>query len=460
MSKNDTRAEFSNFSNKVAMSIEHILQHLIELTAGWPKVISGQLCYLDKAGKLRPITSATALLAWIDGFARVTWHRGAVTKEEFFEGLLQRAERFAWATEAPHFPRLPDVYYTGKFPKAKSTGALGQLVDHFHPATKHDRALILALVLTLFWGGPPGKRPIFTITTRLGRDQKKGVGVGKTSLAELLSRLVGGSIAIRPNTSPDRLLSGLLSPSSLHLRAALVDNLKTYRFSNDLIESLVTCEEINGHRLHHGHATRPNYLTTIVTVNGASFSKDMAERSVVIYLDRPTPSGTWIPEMAAHIDENRRQIIADVRWYLERPPRLLTETDRWQLWASEVLSRLDDPDALIKTIRSRRVEIDEDDQDAGETIEYFRAWLRSTVPASDPKILWVRIPSILAIDVLRRLKPQMTDRQAAQYLKQLGDPRLCYYRKGSSRGYLWVGEEAKRDLPPILLSHTVPANRK
>ncbi len=72
----------------------------------------------------------------------------------------------------------------------------------------------------------------------------------------------------------------------------LFDNLESFCVSNDLPESLATCEDINGYRLHHGHASRPNALTDAVTVNGASYSKDLAGRSVVIELEQPARSGT------------------------------------------------------------------------------------------------------------------------------------------------------------------------
>ena len=191
----------------------------------------------------------------------------------------------------------------------------------------------------------------------------------------MLSDLVGGYIAVRVNTNYERMISGMLSPSSWAKRISLIDNLKTFRFSCDVIESLVTCTEINGHRLYHGHATRPNLLTTIITVNGASFSKDMSQRSVVIRVRRPMTSGTWDHEAKAFIELYRDVIAADVRWHLEQPASPMTILDRWPLWCTEVLSRQPDASSLLLAIGERREVIDEDDQDATEVIEYIRACL-------------------------------------------------------------------------------------
>ena len=163
MSSQEGAMTFSNLSNQL-LQISEMCEHLTSLTQGWPICVSGDLCYRDGA-ELRPLRSATALFAWIDQHARVSWRRGGVTKEEFFEGLLQQAQRFDWASPFPHFPPIRGVYYTYAIPAALYTGALDALVDRFAPATPHDRQLLKALVMTLYWGGPAGKRPVFVITS-------------------------------------------------------------------------------------------------------------------------------------------------------------------------------------------------------------------------------------------------------------------------------------------------------
>lgn len=436
------RAKFSNVANKISLSIDDMFKHLRKITDGFPIRISEQLCFRDES-KIVPIKSPAALFARIDHYAQVDWQRGGVTKEEFYEGLMQRAPKYDWACDSPHFPKIPKVYYTCKFPKANRTHALDELLDRLKPATPIDRQLIEASAMTVFWGGPNGKRPGFVITTKLGGDAKKGVGTGKTTLVEILGKLVGGYLSVRTNTSPDRVLSGLLSPNSWPYRIALIDNLKTYRFSNDLIESLITCEEINGHRLHFGHATRPNLLTTFVTVNGAAFSKDMADRFISIQLKRPKTNGNWYTETVNFIEQNREDIIADIHWRLEQPTKPLEKQDRWQPWGTEVLSRLENPDSILEELCKRREEIDEDDQDAADALQHIRACLKAECTNLCVDTSVICIPSPMMTAWIRKLKPTLSDRQAAQYAHQLQSSQFRPHHDKKGRYYLWVGPQAK-----------------
>ncbi|MFO0881782.1 MAG: hypothetical protein U0840_31170 [Gemmataceae bacterium] len=450
------RPRFENVSNKRRLSIDQMLAVLCKITKNTIVNIRGEPCYVEN-GEVRPFGSATALFAWIDKFAEVDFRRGGVTKEEFFEGVCQRLTPHDWASSAPHFPPIKGVYYTCPMPKAKKTGWLDKLLARFSPATEMDRELLRSLFITPFWGGPPGQRPLYTITTDAQKDQRKGTGAGKTTIAEMVSRLCGGYVSVRPSVSADRTLSVLLSPSSWPRRIALIDNLKSYRFSSDLIESLVTGEEINGHRLHHGHASRPNLLTWLVTINGASFSKDMAERSVVIFLLRPIRDPEWYAETVRLIEEHRDEIVAEIRWYLERPPKQLAKVDRWPLWCREVLARLNQPDKLLALIESRRAAIDEDDADAEETVEHVRACLAEERENFCADTSVVEIPALLLARWLRRLKTHYTDRQASLYLSQLQHPRLRRVRNGKRRAYLWVGSKADpdSDTPPVILTYSL-----
>src|SRR5205823_14432796 len=100
-------------------------------------------------------------------------------------------------------------------------------------------------------------------------------------------------------------INRLLSPDTLTKRVALHDNVKTLRFSWSDLEALVTGPQINGYQLYVGDASRPNTLIWFITMNGASMSKDMAQRCVPIKLARPKYSGQWEEETIRFIDENR-----------------------------------------------------------------------------------------------------------------------------------------------------------
>jgi len=446
------RKEFSNKSNNASLSIKKLATHLLKLTGNWPKVISGQLCAPDGDGVM-PLPDPPCLFAYIDRFAEVKWRRGGVPKAEFFAGLPHNCERYEWASPHPHFPPLPGVYYTTKPPLPANTGKLDELVARFSPATEYDRLLIKAMVLTFFWGGPKGKRPVFAITTD-GGDAKKGRGAGKTTLAEVLAGLVGGVIGLQVRASTDRTRAVLLSPAAWGRRVVLIDNLKSYRFSSDEFEGLVTCEEITGHRLHHGFAARPNYLTYVVTVNGASFSKDMAERSVVVKVKQPTTSPTWYADTRALITEHWDEIVADVRWHLVKKPGMkLNGTDRWPDWCRGVLSKTDKPNAALKLTEQRRRAIDADDGDEEDVVDHVRTRIAAACESVD-RVVWV--PVLLMAKWVMELRRDFTQHQASQFLRAMV-PRVFQYHRHSAgtRYYVWRGKEAEPSTPPITLSYEV-----
>ena len=97
-----------------------------------------------------------------------------------------------------------------------------------------------------------------------------------------------------------------------------MDNVKTFRLSSADLESLVTSPNINGHRLYHGQAGVPNYYTLFITLNGASLSKDFAQRVIPIRLARPTHRGGWEAEVDAFLAAQRERLLADLVGVLGR----------------------------------------------------------------------------------------------------------------------------------------------
>jgi hypothetical protein len=87
-----------------------------------------------------------------------------MTAEQFYENLCATAQDYDGVDVLPDYPPLPRINYAHPPFRAEAGGLLDQLLAKFSPATEADRSLILAMILTLFWGGPPGKRPVFPIT--------------------------------------------------------------------------------------------------------------------------------------------------------------------------------------------------------------------------------------------------------------------------------------------------------
>jgi hypothetical protein len=279
-------APFSNYAGDIPLTIDAICDSLLALTGGWPKCVAGTISYLDHS-QLKVLEDSASLFAWIGSCAQVEWKRGsrAVSKDELFKRLHQR-EHWAWADPYPHFPPVSGVLYLTEPPDANHTGKLDELIDKFRPKTPYDRQLIKALVLTMFWGGPPGKRPQFVIAADEGDDPDAGRGIGKSVLPEYLTELMGGCIDVDPVGDRNRLTSDLLSPNAWNRRVILIDNLKSSKFSNDLLEKLVTRAEITGHRLFKGFGSRPNLLCWVVTV----WCLFQHRRSEAEYCDSPRTS--------------------------------------------------------------------------------------------------------------------------------------------------------------------------
>src|SRR5262249_29898703 len=135
-----------------------------------------------------------------------------------------------------------------------------------------DRSLIEACLMTLVWGGAPGARPAFLIQSNEEevRDPEKGRGTGKTKLCKIMAALVGGSVDIRPSDDVQKIMGRLLSPEAASRRVALIDNIKSTRFSWDDLENLITANVLSGHRYFVGEGRRQNNLTWLMTLNGAS----------------------------------------------------------------------------------------------------------------------------------------------------------------------------------------------
>ena len=454
-----TRSAFENKSNDLKLSIEQMVGFVQTITGNALVCVSDQLCW-NSAGKVTPITTSPGLFARINHFADIEWKRNAVTKDEFFAGAKHYVPSYDWSSDAPHFPPIPGVLYPTTAPKAANTGRLDEFVDRFKPATEHDRLLMKAFVMTLFWGGPCGKRPAFTITSDPGSDSHKGRGTGKTTFVEICSKLVGGTMAIRASVSTDRALAVLLSPSAANKRVALFDNLKAYRFSSDFFESLVTCESINGHRLNHGHASRPNYITFTITVNGASYSKDMSERTIVLKIIQPHRSGTWYKETVNMIENHRDEIIADVRWHLSRKKKTVKKPDRWEVWCDDVLARLSKPNALITLLGQRRREIDEDDQAAADYVQHVEACIRSHGSGRNPDTSHVFIPSPLMLKWLNLFNQEITSSgQVAGIVNQHLSARIAKKHFSAVRGYIWLGKKADKSSLPVKFLYEVKTHR-
>src|SRR6185312_6465579 len=339
-----TRPKITNMSRKKSLPPAFIIDMIQAASGGALVAVGAKLCW-HADGKVTPLLKAAQLFGRLHGVANIDWSRSGITKEEFAFAATQYVPQYAWAYDTPHFPPRPDILYTRPPVEARNTGAIKTLVDRFAPATPHDRTLIVSLILTLLWGGEPGKRPMYVFTSDDPANAKRGRGSGKTTAAEVLATLAGGHVPVFAHSRDGgNIVTDLLSTGAMRKRVALLDNLKSSHFSSERIEALITSGVIGGHDMYLGHGERPNDLTWVCTVNGASLSLDLAERSIVVQvLPRPYTL-TWHRETLAYVATRREAIYADAAWYFRQPPQHLARIDRWDAWCGEILARLPDPD--------------------------------------------------------------------------------------------------------------------
>jgi hypothetical protein len=420
-----------------------IAEALAATVGPWPKRVDETL--FIEGGDHKPVNldSSSRLFAWIDRAAPVDWTQGSrfITQERFYEHLRMTSERFSAVETLPHWPRLDGVFYMHpEIPKP--SGRLDEFLAFFRFASDVDRELARALVFTLFWGGAPESRPAFLATGK-DRDTGMGRGLGKTMFMELVADLVGGYVDVSPTDQISDVKTRLLSPAARQKRIARLDNVKTLRFSWADLEGLITASEISGRALYVGEGRRPNTLVWCITLNGVSLSKDMAQRVIVIRLDRPTFRAEWEDDVRRFIREHRLEIMADVRYSLETYREAITPATRWAAWESGVLAATNDPAASQKAIVERQGTIDDDNEERDLVAAHFAARLRER--GHDPEGHYVAIPSQIAAEWLSDVispRRRIAANTASSQLANLAIPQLERVRKTAFRGWYWRGEES------------------
>ena len=347
---------------------------------------------------------------------------------------------------------MEGIYYSSDQPEVGDGTHLEQFLDFFRPATDVDRQLLKAFVLTLFWGGPPGSRPIFVITSDDGR------GAGKSKAAQLIASLAGGYLDVSAKEEISQLKKRLLSDVGQEMRVAIGDNFKSHRLSWAELESLVTSPVISERKLYGGESQRLNLITWCITLNGVGLATDLAQRSAVIKLARGANVGAWEDQVRDFLEKHRGKIVADTIGLLRMPSQPLEGHSRWASWEDSVLSKLEEPSRIQGVIRDRQAAADSEQDELEIIDEYFGNRLYQL--GYDPTRAYVRIPNAVAAiwygiaigertstaKATRRLKQAAAEGQSTgQFIRIQPDPSRSY-----GRGFHWIGELVDQD---AFLSH-------
>ncbi|HUP82405.1 MAG TPA: hypothetical protein VM260_27880 [Pirellula sp.] len=349
--------------------ILEIAQAIFDHSDNWPKRVGSELFVLQD-GESRPLKKPSSLLAWLRESIEVNWKQGPklASKEEIFEIVSNHAEQFDLIEKYPHFPPIPGIYYTCKDRPAGDGKHLEAFLDFFCPATPIDRQLLLAAISTTFWGGPPGGRPGFQFAALSGQ------GAGKSTAAATLAMLSGGSIDFDQDCKREEITKRLLNGDD-GSRVIFLDNIKAKTFGNASFESLITSKTISGHKMFCGNASKPNHFSVFVTFNSAEFSRDMAQRLVSIVLGDAVKTADWQINVDTFIAEHHDQIIDDIKAFYDRPKVKLSRYNRWATWQGEIVSRLDDPESIIRLLQERENGNDGDAKAATDILGHLTNYL-------------------------------------------------------------------------------------
>jgi len=270
-------------------------------------------------------------------------------------------------------------------------------------------------------------------------DPEQGRGVGKSVLCQILAEeLAGGSIEVSPTESIADLKTRLLSTESGRRRVVRLDNLKTFKFSWADLEGLLTSSTISGRALYEGEGRRPNTLVWMITLNGATLSKDMAQRCIQIKLARPTFKASWESELRTFIRSNRWGLLADIRALLEANSVLIHAETRWSAWERDVLGKTLAWGTLQTEIVNRQKAVDDDDDERSHVAQFFVE--RLTERGHDPVKETIRIPSLTAAEwVSDATRTKYPTNRASAFLSGLSIACLRKSNRGGWRGWVWTG---------------------
>lgn len=435
----------------VPIRMSDIIADIYRATNDWPRRIDNMLFVDDASHGLDYFDRRTTagLFGWLRRHNEVTWAKGGnlVSQPELFAELERTAQRYQAIELLPHEPPISDIYYRGTAPQPGDGSHLQQLLDRFRPETTIDRDLIQAALMTAVWGGLPGCRPAFVITSDEGR------GVGKTTVVAAIGHLFGGIFDVSNGEDIEKLKTRMLTPAQRTKRIALLDNVKSLRLSWAELEALITSPDISGHQMYVGEGRRPNLLTWFLTLNGVSMATDMAQRSIIIKVVRGANDGPWWEETLQYIDQHRSEIIGDLIAALRAERFPLANYSRWATWEQDVLCRLPEPGDAQRLILERQGQSNCEMDEAEIIEEHFAEQLRRL--GYDPKKIQVRIPVAIAAEWYSiAVGEKSKTATASKRLNQLaGEGQVKRITPDPSRTYgrcfIWTGENANVICEPI-----------
>ena len=439
---------------EVARAMPELVAECQQITGGWPCRVGEQL-FIDDGG-IRVLSNPSKLVAELGFHAKVDWRQkdGMATKSEFFEALAMRATEYKAIEHSPHHPEMPEHYYACGDYESGDGRNLAWLMARLNPATDVDQYLIVLMLATVFWGGPAGQRPAFVITA-------DGRGAGKTTLAAIAGALSQGFLDVSTKEDPAKIKERLLTPTARDKRIVQIDNIKAHKFSSAEVEAMITAPVISGRELYQGESQRPNTVLWLMTMNGVSMSKDVAQRSIIIRLEKPPYSAEWQEEVFSYIREHRREIVGDLLAFLRASAVKLEQFSRWGVWERQVMARSRPPEwdeevvaaifgaeleTVRRVVRERQDACDVDAEEAGLLEDHVAERLDELGYDADVDVVWVPTSTMATwygeVYGAGMRSTSRAGRGVTQAIQEGSVTRLAVHKMKRGRGFLWTGVDA------------------
>ncbi|QDU25597.1 hypothetical protein ETAA8_06670 [Anatilimnocola aggregata] len=424
----------------VPLTMTEVKELIRKETDDFPRRTGNALFVHDPKHGISWLEKPAAMFGWMaDKVGIVEWKQcaGAVTKDELFHEHRRSARNYAAVEVLPHEPMRQDHYYACGVIEPGNGEHLQLLLDRFNPETDIDRDLIQAMLMTILWGGAGGMRPVFVITTG------DGPGAGKTTLVRMAAQIFGGYLSFDRGEQVADIKTRLLSSDALTKRIALIDNVKSTKWSWGEFEGLITSSTISGHRMYMGEGSRPNTITWCLTLNGANLSTDMGQRAVVIVIKKPRNTGTWEEDTRRFIEEHRLKILADLIGVLRSEPHRFERFTRWADWEASVLARVPNPVVAQAAIADRQATVDAEQEEHQLLEEFISDELRRL--GYDTEHERIFIPTKIIVQWANRAahensSPTAVSRKLRQLVKEEKFLSLKENTdKRNGRGFIWAG---------------------
>ncbi len=308
---------------KFPRRINDLVRDLHTRLLGAPFRVGEQLFDQDRdTHRINYIYDSSDLFSWIARKINnvVDWAGkldGATTKPEFFSALKSEATAYNAISHVPDYPPRDDVYYTHPpLPKPSENHAVfWQFVDFFNPADDINRSLLTAFIMAPIFYKPLVARPLWII------DSPNGQGSGKSMIPEMVAFLYGENMLEgKPidvslydlERNYQEVVKRIISTKGRNARILRLDNVTGALHSSNLA-MLVTAGSISGRASYgKGEESRPNNLTYVITINGATVDTDIASRAYYIMVAKPKMNPAWTGNVIDYITRNRFQIFADI----------------------------------------------------------------------------------------------------------------------------------------------------